>query len=540
MSTTAPSNSTAPQTPQPSVQTPNATGGSLGSNPFAQAATGGTTNTNPTSTTGQQIVAPAAAVSPYEFQNVEGARVILGPELAQILGLPANTAVTGGQILQQYYDAPAAAINDLGEMLYAAGMYANTAGEPTTQRPVFAKNIDTFNALAQLILQAGNTNLKTTASQVLAASTASGAGFANQQNALQPQLGGGNTYQINLTNPQDIYQMTNQVFQSALGRNPTQQEYQSVLADVQKGQESQQQLTINQAESMSQAKYQQAITSRTAENTPAAVTGNVPNGPFTSAEEEAVAILQYGAYAVNPNTVAFLTAWIEQNGGVSNNPLGVAGAQGTQAAQGIQMAVNLLHSPQYQALNATLTNTQSNAASFKTGAVQSELSQWSGGAIKSLDTKPYIGKATDAVLQYGSTQQAGSAANAPPPGDAARTAGITAPGAQMIAARENSQPGNQLASSLATAQAPGGVTGQQASPTSQAASQVGQTGQGMAAPGDNYLPSTTITDQQAASPDAAAFYAATTGANTTPYYANQAQAGLQAIINLIQQGPEKL
>lgn len=500
----------------------------LGQTPFAGFQTQQTTTEAP----------PGAAVSAYEYQQyVASARIMLGPQLGALLGLPADQAVTGDQVLSAYYDMPAGDMKNLQELLYGANMYANSAGEPLTARPVFgSRDIDSFNALSQLVLQAANTGLRSTADQIIQSSTSSGAAAAAQQNALSPLLGGGNTYQINLTNPQDVYQITNQIFQSGLGRLPTQAEYQAVLADVQQGQKASQGAQVGQQESMSQQRYQQQINSRTATHTPAAAVGNVPNGPFESPAEEAVAILQYGSYQVTPSNVAFLTAWMEKNGGVGNNPLGVSAAKGTDPAEGIQTAVNLLHAPQYQALDAILLSGNASTQQ-KNPQVQAELNQWSGGAITGpLDTKAHIQEATDAVLKAGGQQQKSLT-----PNDVQSPLGMSGNNRERMGLTSRGPSQNELAGAQPGA---GGVSppplGSNVSPSTVPAAQAGTTQQGPSSPGDTYLPSSTITDVQAANPEAAAFMEETTGANTTPYYANQAQAGLQAIINLITQGPAKL
>jgi len=99
--------------------------------------------------------------------------------------------------------------------------------------------------------------------------------------------------------------------------------------------------------------------------------------------------------------VAFMAAFIEKMGGVGNNPLGVQAASDAKTPdQGIQAAVNLLHAPQFQALNAVLLG-GSAATTQNDRAVQQELSQWSGGAISgALDAKAHIQEATDAVVKY--------------------------------------------------------------------------------------------------------------------------------------------
>jgi hypothetical protein len=218
---------------------------------------------------------------------------------------------------------------------------------------------------------------------------------------------------------------------------------------------------------------------------------------------------------VTASNTAFLAAWIEENGGVSNNPLAVQAVQGNPTmAQGIQAAANMLKSPQYEMLNAALT--AGNASSYANNPVlMKELGEWSGGAIsKPLDTKAHVAEANDQVLQANPVQHA-------------TTRGEGRVGEEDMSAQTFSPvPGQPLPS-------------QPASPDTTPAPQVaGQ--QGMSAPGDNYLGSSTLTDVQAPSAQGAAFTEATTGANNTPYYANQAQAGLQAIINLIEQGPSKL
>lgn len=487
--------------------------------------------------TGSQIIPPGAATSPYEYQYVENApNITLGPELANVLGLANNGSsgaaqtYNGAQIMQAYYDLSPTELQTLQELLYSAGFYSSTAGTALGTRPVFGSfNIDSFNAISQLIISGAN-NPNTSLTQIINQATSSGAGFYNQQNALQPITMGGNTYQVNLTNPDDIYAVTYQVFEQYLGRAPTQQDYQNILQTVQSQETQYQQAQIGQTETMSQAKYQQAITSRTAENTPAYSAGNVPNGPFSSPAQEATAILQY-AYPsqVTASNVAFLAAWIQQNGGVSNNPLGVSTVtQNASMAQGIQAAANLLKAPQYQALNAALQG--GNASSLANNqAVQAELTQWSGGGIATaLNVKAQQAAAQNAINTYNPAQPA-----QPPLTLGERQA-------QGKEASMNLGQGGGALGGVTPAQAAGPATPPpSASGSSLPATQLGQQ-QGMNAPGDNYLQSNTITNVQAPSAQNAAMMAAMGGSNTIPFYANQFLNVANAITQLINQGPPKL
>lgn len=497
----------------------------------------------PTSAPSQTEAPPGAAVSAYEYQTyIAGASLILGPQLASVLGLSSNSPVTGSQVINAFYGLSQGELRSLEESLYYAGMYANAAGEQTTTRPDFGvADIDGFNALSQAILQAANgKSAGETLSGYLANRISSGAGQAAIQGAIQPITGGGNVYQVNLTSPTDVYATAMQIFQQYLGRNPTQTELDNIVQQVQSQQTQYQQTLNTQAESAKQAQYQQAINSRTAQLTPAVPNGPIPNGPYENPGQYSVAFLQYLGYPVTASNVSVLTAWINANGGLNglgrNNPLGVstAGPGVTPAAkasnfatpaQGMQAAANLLNSPQYYNLSSALATGQGATYATSSG-VKDELSQWSGGKITSLNTAAQQSAAEAAVTNY--TTPDISRGQAPGFMGPLPSSGTGGPVQTTRAEAPNFMgplPSTPMGGGQPSSASPSMVQPQQASP-----------GQGLTAPGDSYLPASTLTATAPPSPTSVATQAATTGANLTPYLGNQFLQAYQSILSLIQGG----
>src|SRR5580698_8756768 len=192
MSDTSGANSQGGQTP--TLPSSNLFGGNAAYNPA-----------NPTtalpSTGGAQEAPPSAAQSAYQFQNyVAGANVVLGPTIAQLLGLSATQTYTGDEIINAYYDMPHGDLISLQNYLYNSGEYASEEGTAMTGRPVFGSyDNDGFMAISQAILDTQNdTSAKgiSNMSTYLQQQITSGAGLLKQESALNPISGGGNTYQV--------------------------------------------------------------------------------------------------------------------------------------------------------------------------------------------------------------------------------------------------------------------------------------------------------------------------------------------------------
>lgn len=506
-----------------------------------QAANGITANTATGATTTQTEAPPGAAVSAYEYQQyIASAPLVLGPQIAGILGLSPTGTVTGDQVIQAFYTLNQGELAQLEEYLYYAGMYANTAGEQSTTRPEFGTpDIDAFNALSQAVLQASNgKSAGETLSGFLANRIASGAGQAAIQGAISPITGGGNAYQINLTSPTDVYATAMAVFQQYLGRNPTQSELDSIVSQVQSQQTQYQSAMNTQEESTKQQQYQQAINSRTAQLTPATINGPVPNGPFQNPGQYAVALLQYLGDPVTASNVSVITAWISALGGMdavgTNNPLGVStGGPGAKPAagaenyvspsQGLQATANLLNSPQYFNLAAALATGQGSTYA-SSSAVKAELSQWSGGKVTSLNTAAQTNSATQAIQNYVAPTAPGQAQPLAATRAEAKDESLNGPMPSQGTA-------GPIQSFRAAAPNYVGSPSQNYVPPAQVAG-----GQGISAPGDNYLPSNTLTATTPPSATSVATTEATTGANAVPYLGNQYLQAYQSILSLIQGG----
>lgn len=548
------------------------------------ASTSATGTAAPSANASAIVAPPSAAVSGYLYQTyAAGAKVALGPQLAAMLGLSGTTVYTGNEIMNHLADASQGQLQEIGEFLYNAGYYVNDTGEQLQGGVVVGgMDIDIFQSMSLAILNTQTANAtpggtSTTVSDLLSAAVESGQGIEKIERGLTPVTGGGQTYQVNLTSPTDLYATAMQVFQQYLGRNPTSQELNAFVNGYNTLQTNYQTAQNTQKESMTRSIYQQNLASRQGINTPALASGRVPNGPFTSPSQWAIALLQTMSDAVTPANVALLTAWIAQNGGLQGagkfNPLGVqgtmsgssassAGAQNyTTWSQGIAAASGLLASPQYQNLNDLLKS----GSATMTSVTNAEIAQWSNGAItKLIPTKAQTTEANNAVKAYVPEEPAAQttipAANAPanpanalmPQGMNANNAAIGS-GAPSNPATSNplfpGMPGGQgqptapastpasLASvapgtSANNARIGGAQPGQPVSQTYTPPGQI-QAGQGLTSPGDYYQPSSTLTDVTPPSPSSMAVQQATTGANAVPYLGNQYLQAYQTVLNYI-------
>jgi hypothetical protein len=173
---------------------------------------------------------------------------------------------------------------------------------------------------------------------------------------------------------------------------------------VQKQETSYQTELNTQAETMSRAKYQQQVNARNSQLqydlTPQANLGAVPNGPFDNASQWAIAVLNYLGMQTTTSNVAFLTAWVQAQGGFGGegfNPLktvlgapgGTTGASGAATfrnfAQGIQSTANLLMSPAYGPIYQALISGDAGNET-KDAGVQAALSKWADGKTVTLNT----------------------------------------------------------------------------------------------------------------------------------------------------------
>lgn len=475
-------------------------------------------------------------------------------------GLPSD-ATTIAAALRDIYDLPPTQLEELQNLLFAAGFYQDAAGQPlTNMASISFGTVDsqTWLALGRALAQSAESG--TALMPTLVNRGAAGVGVKQIQGALNPVMGGSpSPYQVNLTNPSDVYQTAVQVFQGALGRNPTQAELSRLTSSLQSQETSYQQGLNTQAETMSQAQYQAKLNSRAALTTPQTGSGPIPAGPFNTPADFAASLVSFmfGPDKVTPSNVAMVTAWVNASGGLGsgNNPLNVkASASGSvqqaggvqayaTAAQGIQAAANLLASPQYQAIYAALA--KGDASSYASDpTVTAELSQWSGGKVSSL-------KITKAVQTAAATAAQTSAQTTARPNPVTSQTDRDLAGPILSEAAPSTDtalaglPGSPSPSTTpgaflnpGTAQSMGAEGGgPNAAPTTPTVPP-GQTnpGQQLASPGDFYLPSSTLTSVQPPSASAAAYTAATTGANAVPHLGNEFLSAYQAILSLIKSG----
>lgn len=509
----------------------------------------------------------------------------IGSDPVQVGSIPGlNQATTVGEALQDIYSMTPAELEALQQQLFAGGFYRDGSGAPMSDMSSIKfgyADPQTWLALGRALTQAATSG--SSLINTLTQASAAGTGIKNIQGALGPVQGGGNAYQVNLTNPQDLYQTAMQIFESALGRAPTQAELDKLTQTFHTQESNYQHGLINQAESMSQQQYQAKLNARTALATPQAGNGPVPNGPINTPSDFAVSLLQYMSdpthNLVTASNVAMVTAWISSMGGLgnSNNPLGVKTNQPFQNwGQSIQAVANMLSLPQYQSIYAAII---SGDASSKTSdkTFQSEISQWSGGKVSNLKVTPKAASAAQSTVQNleaSQTPQTAQSSTYPDSGvQAARTgayaeqqaihntlamgASNPAVGNYLRAQQQQAQQAQQqtfaeaqsnpavartLELGATNPQVGAYLTAQYNAAHQQSSQQTlppGQTNpnqQGLSSPGDFYLPANTLTSTQAPSASSAAFTAATTGSNAVPYLGNQYLNAYGAILSMIKAG----
>ena len=462
-------------------------------------------------------------------------------------GIPGMTATTIGAALQDIYNMSPSDLEQLQQLLFSAGYYQNADGSPISNMASISfgtPDSQTWMALGRALSTSATSGQSLM--QNLVNRGSAGVGVKQISGALNPVTGGGGTYQVNLTNPQDVYQTAVQVFQGALGRMPTQDELSRLTSSLQSQETSYQQGINTQTEQMSQAAYQAKLNSRAALTTPQTGAGPVPNTPFKTPADFATALISYmfGPDKVTASNVALISAWVAAAGGIgtTNNPLGIhstaAGSTqtpgGVQAymspAEGLQAAANLLSTPQYQGLYAALLSGDG-SSSATDPTVAAELSQWSGGKVKSLK----ITKAVQTAAQ--NAAQAFTAQPQPTTTTAGAGQPITDPLSLALGGGITSLPGQSL-SYQQPQSANAAQSGAQAFNPNASTLPPGQTApsQSFASPGDFYLPPSTLTSVQPPSPSAAAYTAATTGANKIPFMGNEFLNAYQSILSMIKAG----
>ena len=516
--------------------------------------------------------------------------IALGADIAAVFGLPPDTRLSMSALLEEYSKASSSQIRQLQSILSAAGMFTDANGTPMSNPPTSGLPDDqTYAAFGNALLQTLQSGNTSTVSDVLVNRAAMGAGTASQQQAMgAPTVQGGNVYQIDLTSPTDMAYAAHQIFQTALGRNPTQAELARLTASQQGEETTYQQARNQQREAASQSMYQATVSAKQAQLAPQATAGPVPNGPFKDIYQWAAGFLQYmggGTDLLTPSNIAMIVAWANSVGSAGkNNPLGVtlAAPGSTQTAGGTAQSAQNYAQPA-DGMRAALQTLQESfpllLSALKGGdasavlgqkAVQDELKQWSNGANNGDITKQaqaQTNKATAASQQYGghptaATAAAGAAPAQPVPSAAVGTsqeAKLSQASAQAAASRTSSTVANATQTGLPAlaAAAANDPTGAVAAtlqagandPTvgayltqqynlahgigSSLAPATADTGQQPIAPGSQYVAPTTLTDVTPPSADANAWQAATTGANQIPYEGYQYLQAFNAIMQMI-------
>jgi hypothetical protein len=531
------------------------------------------------------VYAPGSFSSPYYLSQIQsqGGQVQVAGDLAQVMGIPPGSYQLH-DLLADFNRLSQSQLLQIQTLLWDGGFYTDTSGGPQSTPPTFgAHDNQSFLAFGNALLSAGQSGRSL--DDTIMTNVSQGVGQAQRAASLTPQVGGANVYRIDLTNPADIAYTARTVFQAALGRNPTQKELDSVVSTVQSGQQAQGGAWANVQEGAEQRKFAATEAARQAANAPQTALGPVPNGPFADVGQWSVAFLRYLGDPVTTSNLAAIIGWAKAAGqGMDgNNPLGVtlaaAGSKAVGGGPGPSPQIYQQPADGMKAAAQTLGNFPTIMAALKTGdaqsalgqkAVQDELRQFSSGAYSDI-TKQAGGAARAAAAanqkwgdKTGAVQGAPAAAQPTlaqrqaeikghtldrdiplPATGAAGTdggaggAGVVPP--DVMAAYGGNPPANVTATWQAAQQNPAVAAYLQAR-----AVQAGgegtvvppQTlgGQQPVAPGTTYLPPTVFSDVGAPSPEAAAFQAATTGANRTPYLGYQYLNAFQAIMDMVHAG----
>jgi hypothetical protein len=368
-----------------------------------------------------------------------------------------------------------------------------------------------------------------------------------------------------------------------------------LTTNLQGQQKSAQQASIDVKEAASQAQFQATQAADQAKNAPRVALGPVPSGPFADISQWSAAFLQYlgggDNHLVTDSNMAMIMGWAQATGlGLEgNNPLGV-----TLAAPGSEQTKGGPNPSPQKYANAsdgmltaaqTLANfplimeaIQSGSAESVLGTkpVQDELGQWSNGSFRDISKQAQAaeGQAKAGVQKYAPPKATAPpsemtrgqapgymgplAANQPPgtvpapnplPGEATRSqapnfmgplAASQPPGTSPVTVIDQGPGGVPMFSSASLTGAAAGGPAQPVAVTPPGGNAAGnlispQTlgGQQPVAPGTTYIPGTTLTDVGAASPESAAFQAATTGANRIPYLGYQYLQAFNAIMQMV-------
>lgn len=512
--------------------------------------------TAPTSGNSNPLISQdGSGFSQYTLGQISGNAVTLG-----ISGLPSGPT-TIGQALQDFMDLSPQDLLNLEMQLHDAGFYQNGDGSPMSAQDIrFGVPGDpaSWTAFTRALAAASASGVSLTA--LLQGRSQMGAGI--NQALPSAVTGGGNTYTIDLSNPETVKLAADQIFQSALGRNATSDEV-SKITDSLRSQETAQGLAQEQGkESSSKQVYQAQVNQRNIayENqTNPNIGGQVPTGPFNTPQQWASALLTYMHMPTTTSNIAAISAWVEKTGKFSDgsfNPLGTSrpeggsqtGSNGQQQfqnwAQGLEGTASMLMNGHYQNLVSALQQGNGTQAVQSNGGVKQELNAWSGGSFSSLtvssqDTSNAATVAAQAKTQAPTpdltrNQDPNYMGPLPGGGDVTRS---QAPNYMGPLPSDN----NAVSATLqagATNPAVGAylTAGYQAAhPSTVSPADVAQ-GQQPPNPGDAYVNPVTVYSVDPASESAAAYQEATTGANRIAYGGNQYLNAYQAVLAMIKAG----
>lgn len=497
--------STSPPTSVPTTAPPSASNGGSSFEQFLGQQSGGTGAST------AQVVPPGAAESAYQYETyVANLPVQVGQTMAQMLGVKPGQ-YTGAQLQQAMSDLSFAQVAQFQSFLHQAGMYFSSTGAPLTGTISGTIGNQDFIALANLVSYANNTG--SSIDNVAAQRIGSGAGQQAEQPVNEPVVGGGNVYNIKLDDPASVREVATSIFQSALGRNPTEAEFAKVAGAVRSGELAQQLTERNASEQMSQQQYRATIDKRNAPYQSRPALGAVPTGPFKGPGDAAIALLQYmggngQTIPVTQSNVQFIMALSSQFS--LNTP------------QGMQQAVQKLSS--FGNVQAALSSGDATGQLAGNTGLQADLKKMGAGDV--------LGKANSYANQAQSAIQSN-------PVLATMQAAATNPqvAAYLRSQQQNAQGGFQApfvgGVGAALGQAPSPTTPGTPYPSTPAAD-VG--GAGGTVPGDQYINPTTTETTNPLSPEQASFNAATTGANRIEYAGNNYLNGFLTIAQAIRNG----
>jgi hypothetical protein len=391
------------------VQNAQATGGATptsptaaGSGTAASSFSAALAAASPTSSTGSSnangsIEPASAAESAYELVNYildSGKSVVLGTEFGSLLGLSSTARVSLANVYKAVSQLTQARAQTLMTTMNSAGLLSSSDGQPIDIGNPNDPNFIT--SMFEGLISASNAN--TPYSTYVATLQSSGTGVQSTQALPQAQVGGGNTYQIQLTNSADTQAALIAAFQQAMGTMPTAAQIAAFTSSFNQ-QEVKYEGTQNAIQEQSSVnKYNEGVTSAgiAAQSQQKLAVGNVPS-KINSPAQYAVALLQYLNKPTNASNVAAITGMINNLGLWGNghfNPLGSSyGVGGSQAnpttgqmtyqgwAQSIQATAEALSAPQYQNLLAALQTGQGSTALSTSGAAQQEANKFTNGTL---------------------------------------------------------------------------------------------------------------------------------------------------------------